>query len=272
MPTSLPAASITRAHLNFYKPGGKGAEEIFVGSPKTNELQFDTRLVEIRDARTREAEFTLDVQGFEFLRVSTSFTDWDDAGAIKEVYYHEVANFMREHLGASHACPINHVLGSSDPSTPGARPAKFLHCDWSYAGAPHNLNTNPDYQPPNWSHLKHSHWAAYSVWRPLARVTRDALVLADKRTVPDSDLRPYKSIYPNGTTSEGNALAFAEGQEFWWWSNMVPGEVILIKFDTKLDGRARCAPHSAFVGEGDWGVRRSIETRVLVFWEGERVE
>nr|OQO21372.1 hypothetical protein B0A51_11240 [Rachicladosporium sp. CCFEE 5018] len=235
------------------QPGGKGTEEIFVGFPKTNELQFDTRLVEIRDARGGEAEFTLDVQGFEFLRVPTSFTNWDDLGATKEVYYHEVANFMREHLGASHACPINHVLRSSDPFTPGARPAKFLHCDWSYAGALHNLNTNPDYQPPNWETLEQSHSAAYSVWRPLTPVTRDALMLADKRTVPDSDLRLYKSIYPNGT-------------EFWWWSGMQVGEVVVIKlFDSKLDGRARCAPHSAFVGDGDYGVRRSVETRVLVF-------
>ncbi|KAK6428286.1 hypothetical protein LTR95_015573 [Oleoguttula sp. CCFEE 5521] len=248
--------SLTHVLLNFYQAGGKGIEEIIVGSPKTNDLDFNSHLVEIRDARGHEVEFKLDVQGFEFLHAPSSFANFDNSAAIKGAYYAEVAAFMRAHLNASLARPINQVLRSSDPSTPGARPAKFLHSDWSYAGAVHNLDSNPDYQPPKWSHLRQSHWAAYSVWRPLTPVTRDALVLADRRTVPDSDLRPYKSSYQNGTASEGNALALAEGQGFWWWSGMRVGEGVVIKlFDSKLDGTARCAPRS----EGDWGGRLGRE-------------
>ncbi|OQO03316.1 hypothetical protein B0A48_11572 [Cryoendolithus antarcticus] len=90
---------------------------------------------------------------------------------------------------------------------------------------------------------------------------------------PHEDLQPYITRFPTGTVNEGASLRFREGQRFVWWSGMQVGEVVVIKlFDSKLDGRASCAPHSAFVGDGDYGVRRSVETRVLVFWEGEGVE
>lgn len=62
----------------------------------------------------------------------------------------------------------------------------------------------------------------------------------------------------------------------WYYkSNLTPEEVILIKcFDSKLDGRARRVPHTAFhvPGTEETEGRESIEVRALVFHEGEGLE
>jgi hypothetical protein len=55
---------------------------------------------------------------------------------------------------------------------------------------------------------------------------------------------------------------------------MQPDEALLIKcFDSKVDGRARRTPHTAFQTEMDCGgARQSVEVRCLVFWEDQSVE
>lgn len=62
----------------------------------------------------------------------------------------------------------------------------------------------------------------------------------------------------------------------WFYkSNLTPDEVLLIKcFDSKLDGRARRVPHTAFhvPGTENKEGRESIEVRALVFHEDEGLE
>lgn len=181
-------------------------------------------------------------------------------------------------LGASQAHCVNYVVrwGIEDSKRANAeKPASFIHCDWSYNGAWKRVGeAEDDYKPKDWDTLKNTRWAAFSLWRPLNNVTRDPLAMGDKQSVPDEDLRPYTLRYPNGMVSEGNALAYNPEQKFYYWSGMERGEVILIKlFDSKLDGRARCTPHTAFKLEGEHGeARKSIETRVCVFWQDQSLE
>ena len=56
-------------------------------------------------------------------------------------------------------------------------------------------------------------------------------------------------------------------------SDMTPDDVYFVKcFDSKMDGRARCSPHSAFVDPNTKDLpcgRESIEVRCLVFWEDQ---
>jgi hypothetical protein len=62
----------------------------------------------------------------------------------------------------------------------------------------------------------------------------------------------------------------------WFYkSGLTSDEVILIKcFDSKLDGRARRVPHTAFEvpGTKDREKRESIEVRCLVFHEDDTLE
>ena len=61
----------------------------------------------------------------------------------------------------------------------------------------------------------------------------------------------------------------------WYYkSRMAPDEALLLKiFDSKKDGRARRAPHTAFTSPEDYGeTRKSAEIRCFVFWEDQSLE
>ena len=62
----------------------------------------------------------------------------------------------------------------------------------------------------------------------------------------------------------------------WFYKHgLSPDEVLFIKcFDSKLDGRARRVPHTAFniPGTEDKEGRESIEVRALVFHENDTLE
>lgn len=71
-------------------------------------------------------------------------------------------------------------------------------------------------------------------------------------------------------------MLISDDDDRWFYkSKLSPEEVILIKcFDSKLDGRARRVPHTAFTvpGTEDKEGRESIEVRALVFHENESHE
>ncbi|CAK4002116.1 Hypothetical predicted protein [Lecanosticta acicola] len=156
-------------------------------------------------------------------------------------------------------------------------------------------------------------WGIINVWRPIRHVTREPLAVCDASSVLESDLqemtlRPPRDVSAaaddgddpaadndNAVQPAGRHSAYmnygrkvpgqAPDQKFWvlrpndrhrwyWPSEMTPSEALLIKcFDSRTDGRARRAPHSAIVTPGDHGPpRQSIELRCLVFWEHEALE
>ena len=93
------------------------------------------------------------------------------------------------------------------------------------------------------------------------------LGVADATSVPDSDLVPVQLVYPDRV---GETYTVRPNPDHRWHylSEQTPREVLLIKcFDSKVDGRARRVPHSAFVDEANAGEspRESIEVRALVF-------
>lgn len=96
--------------------------------------------------------------------------------------------------------------------------------------------------------------------------------MADAHSVPESDLVGVKLIYPD---REGETYAVKPDPGIKWFYRyaQTPELVTLIKcFDSKVDGRARRVPHSAFVNpetEGEGG-RESIEVRALVFHPEDR--
>ena len=159
-----------------------------------------------------------------------------------------------------------------------------MHVDQSYDGAHAWLYDNmpdPDFD----TQLKQTRWAIINIWRPLKTVYRDSFAVSDGSTIPDSCLVPLPTLMSNGKGKYGD-LGKADSTELWvakkgsghkWWylSEMRPDEVVLVKcFDSKVDGRVRRAPHSAFEDERykDGEARESLEVRCLVFWEREGAE
>lgn len=126
-------------------------------------------------------------------------------------------------------------------------PAHAVHVDYSYADALEYISTLLE-RPADWERLSQSRWAIFSCWRLVMKVTRDALCVGDKRTVLDSDLIDGSTDMPvNGRQRRTGLFSVNYNPAHTWYykKEMDPEDVLWIKlYDCKLDGRARCSPHS----------------------------
>ena len=129
--------------------------------------------------------------------------------------------------------------------------------------------------------LRKKRWGIINVWRAISPIARDPFAASDARSVPEDDLFAKNVILPPKGSKTFEDVSAGGGFERWavkgspahkWYykSSMVPEEVMFVKcFDSKTDGRARYAAHSAFVDPktaGEKKPRESIEVRCLVFW------
>lgn len=132
----------------------------------------------------------------------------------------------------------------------------------------------PHHLPELADKLLTTRYQIINVWRPIKKILKDPLTVADAHSVPDSDLVPVALIYPD---RRGETYTVRPNKEHRWHYlyGQTPEEVMLIKcFDSKLDGRARRVPHTAFVNPDTVNEesRESIEVRALVFHEDEAAE
>jgi hypothetical protein len=146
-----------------------------------------------------------------------------------------------------------------------------VHIDQSYDAARTRV---PHHLPEEADKLLSTRYQIINVWRPIKRILKDPLAVADAHSVPDSDLVVVDLIYPN---RRGETYTVRPNPDHKWYFlyGQSPEEVTLIKcFDSKLDGRARRVPHTAFVNSETVNeeARESIEVRALVFHEDQPAE
>ncbi|KAK5721349.1 hypothetical protein LTR17_014638 [Elasticomyces elasticus] len=239
--------------LNFSLPPSEGGcVKLSNNNSSTFKIKWDNRSVEIQDARSREHEFSLDKQGFEFHHAPIPSLDFEDEIAVRSSYYKDVERLALK-LSVSTNCPrhVKRTTYTGDVTADKAiapAPATMVHVDYSYDRAWERFDKHQNrggIEIPDWDTLKQNHWAALSIWRPLRTITRDALACGDKNTVPDDQLREIRITHQNGAEH----LAYDPKQTFWYKSRMEPGEVIAIKlFDSKRD-RGHAARHTPASGQ-----------------------
>jgi hypothetical protein len=108
-----------------------------------------------------------------------------------------------------------------------------------------------------------------NLWRPIRVPVRDMpLAVCDARSIAPQDLVPSDLVYKE-RTGEIYSVTYNPAHRWFYLSNMTPDEGLLLKcYDSKTDGRARFAPHTAFrdpTAPADAPHRESIELRTLVF-------
>ena len=146
-----------------------------------------------------------------------------------------------------------------------------MHIDQSYAAARSRV---PHHLPEEAEKLLKVRHQIINVWRPIKKILKDPLAVADANSVPESDLIPVALIYPD-RKGETLTVRASEKHEWYYLYGQDVDEVTLIKcYDSKLDGRARRVPHTAFENpehSNDYS-RESIEVRTLVFYEDDDAE
>jgi len=79
--------------------------------PKTN-VKLDKREMSINDIRGNEQDFTIDQNGFSIMKIESklSYEDFNDADLVKSIYLREVAETVKELLGASRVQIFEHLV------------------------------------------------------------------------------------------------------------------------------------------------------------------
>ncbi|KAL5334153.1 amino acid permease-domain-containing protein [Aspergillus crustosus] len=260
--------------LNFFKDHEDGSPPSpnIVGDAQAYRTQpIETIPVTVHDVSGKELDYTLDGNGFQYYYHASAEKDFIDDEQIKRVYYPETEQLLKDATGATKIFIFDHTIrrAPQDQRTPNPSaslrgPVQRVHIDQSYSASKNRVK---HHLPTESEELLKGRYQIINVWRPIKPIFKDPLATADAHTVPDSDLVPIKLIYPD---REGETYGVrANPAVKWYYRFGQPVDLVtLIKcFDSKVDGRARRVPHTAFVNPETVGEspRESIEVRALVF-------
>jgi len=257
--------------LNYYKDPGDGSEPppSYVSKPETYDRPSETQTVTVHDVRGKEDQYTLDKHGFQFFTRESSEKDFLDDERIKDAYYKETEQLLKDVTGASQIYIFDHTIRRAQKDVrnggdPLRGPVQRVHIDQSYAAAPNRVL---HHLPDQAERLLKGRYQIINVWRPIKPIYKDPLAVAEASSVDDADLVGVKLIYPD-RVGETYTVRPNGNHRWFYLYGQKPEEVTLIKcFDSKTDGRARRVPHTAFVNPAtvDKEPRESIEVRALVF-------
>ncbi|KAI0081632.1 methyltransferase [Panus rudis PR-1116 ss-1] len=259
--------------LNYYTPIGTEAPYYYVDTPPPDTPQHnigaDTRPVIVHDVRDRESEYTLDKNGFQWVRHVSAEKEFVDEEKVKREYYPEVVELVRREVpGAKRVFIFDHTIrrGAKDEG-PGKRgPVERVHVDQTFESTIARVH---DHLGPEAPRLLQSRIRLINVWRPIQNpVYHKPLAVSDWNALDITrDLIPSKRISKE-RVGETFSVKYNPDHRWYYLSEQTPEEVTLIKcFDSEVD-RARLTPHTAFTDSTspeDAPLRQSIEVRCLVF-------
>jgi len=265
---------IVYADLNYLgATSGKPRNYTFVppaGEPERNYHSVAHR-VAIQDLRPDEDAATLDREGFAVVRWASSERDFLDEDAITGGYYRESERLLKAATGAHRVFIFDHTIrrrvpGQEDRRDGPRQPVARVHVDQTARSGEERVRRHLGAEADA---LLRGRVQIINVWRPIRGPVLDRpLAVCDARSVEPADLVPSDLVYPD-RVGETYSVAFNPAHRWFYLSDMRPDEVLLLKcYDSKTDGRARFAPHSAFVDPSvpdDVPLRESIELRALVF-------
>jgi hypothetical protein len=234
------------------------------GAPVWNGID-DPQQMRIEDARGREAEFTLDRNGFALIKAPTAVADFYSPEEIKRVYYPEVERLLREKLGVSRVFVFDHnVRNAGRPDA--SDPVRRVHNDHTVNSAPRRVRDHLGADAPE---LLRHRFGIVNVWRPIrGPVQASPLALCDAQSFTDDDLVATDLVYDH-VRGETSSVAYNRAHRWYYFSQMQTDEVVLIRVhDSADDGRARLSFHTSFENPLAPGAppRESIEVRALVFF------
>ena len=245
--------------------GGPGSTEVRSGGAP------DPRKVAIHDGRPYVGEFTLDRDGFRFVRHDTKVQDFLDEDEVRRVYYPEMEALVKAQSGASRVVIFDHTLRTADDEVREARkirePVRRVHNDYTEWSAPQRVR---DLLPDEAEGLLERRFAIVQVWRPIRRPVESLpLAICDARSVSPEDFVISERRYPN-RVGQTYAIKYNPRHRWYWFPRMRRDEALVFKvYDSLKDGRARWTAHTAFddpTAPPDARPRESIEIRTLAFF------
>lgn len=261
-----------------------------------NTGRFEPRKVTIRDGRLIKDRITLDTHGFALAERPSAVADFDDKAEVDRLYPDEVAESVKAMTGASRVAVLGWVLRTSgEIAEQGKRKRQFdMHGMTQPPASDAHVDMTPDRadRMARGLYAKHfpdgkgySRFIASSLWRAYSEPPQDwplaicegGSVRADEG-VPNTmfvrDQLPSQAEMLGEIPDEDQAPAAAifhhsPAHRWWYFSNMTPDEVIMLKFHDSDQTHAWRTPHTAFFDTSfpDAKNRLSIECRSVAYFE-----
>jgi hypothetical protein len=216
--------------------------------------------------------FSLDVEGFVFVRHETRVTDFYDPEQIRKVYYPETEALVQRETGASRVLVFDHTLRAADERLRDAKQVRdavrAVHNDYTEWSGPQRVR---DLLPKEEAEKLLEHrFLVVQVWRPTgAPVEATPLAIADARSIASEDLIASERRYPD-RVGEIYQLRYNPAHRWFWFPAMRRDEALVFKcYDSMTDGRARWTAHTGFdhpAPRADAPPRESIEIRSFAFF------
>jgi hypothetical protein len=240
------------------------------GAPRSN-LVADPHRFPIRDARGIASNVSIDEEGFDLIHQRSAVKDFYDDDQVRQIYYPEAERLLKDTTGAHRVFVFDHTVrrrvpGAEDRQNALRQPVARVHVDHTEKSGPQRVR---DLLPDDADELLRGRVQIINLWRPIKGPLRDApLAVCDAGSVAPGQLVASDLVYPN-RVGETYSVTFDPAHRWFYVSDMQPDEGLLLKcYDSETDGRARFAPHSAFIdptAPADVAPRESIELRTLVF-------
>ena len=226
----------------------------------------ELRNVTVRDARQSLNSIELDRNGFQLLEFQSPIDRFDSAPTITRLYYPTISEFVKRTVGADEIYVTQHLIRTEDKSDFNTAYARFVHCDYSVSRAKQHSLDRLKKEGKRLSDYEEAEFAWYNTWQPFDHTAvQNPLALLDSATLRDGDIVDY--IYDGyGKGAKGSMPVYRDQHQFYFYSDMTPDEVLLIKqLDSRLN-RAKVSPHTSIIdanAPADAPPRRSIEVRLL---------
>ena len=270
----IAALSLVMAELNYLAPALDRPRtytfEPPSGEPRSN-IVPEPHSVPIHDLRPIGETVSLDREGFALVRQNSEVKDFYDEDEVRSVYYPEAERLIKAATGADRVFVFDHtvrkrVQGAADRDGGLRQPVARVPVDHTEKSGPQRVR---DLISDEAEKLLKGRVQIINLWRPIRGPLLDSpLAVCDARTVRPNELVAGDLVYPN-RVGETYSVKYNPDHQWFYVPRMTADEILLLKcFDSKTDGRARFAPHSAFIDPTtppDAPPRESIELRTLVF-------
>ena len=232
----------------------------------------EEKTMPVRNGRLVRDTLDLETHGFEFVDHPTKMVDFFDEAELKDVYYREVEELVKQRTGAARVHVFDHTLRSGDEDFRNEHhirePVARVHNDYTEWSGPQRVR---DILPDEADDLLQHRCAVIQVWRPIGiPIESDPLAICEAETLSPDDLIASERRYPD-RVGETYQISYNPEHRWHYFPRMTRDEALVFKvYDSEKDGRARFTAHTSFsdpTSPPNAAPRESIEIRTLAFFD-----
>lgn len=276
----LPNKQQVRATFNYTKDlSDKLTELYFYESEQANGIHEPgdaPHEMPVHNGWERAKEFSVDKHGFSIHDFTPSYPSdkWQDDEMVREKFYPEVVEFLKKTQGAKKVLVFDHTIRTraninkkltQETNTSQRAPVSLVHCDYTAESGPLRVKQLLGDEAED---LLSRRVTFLNVWKPLNKVEENPLAMCDVESSPDSDFFKLYLRYRE-RTGENYVLRHNPEHKWYYFPEMNPDKVILLKTYDSDQSRAKFVGHSAFTdptSKPDAPARESVEIRTICFY------